>query len=96
MLRLLQLIQVYSKVLAERDESDDEESMMDAGYHILGPIIKLLDACSDLPDTMRKLEELLLPMVEDLCKRNPQDVLEQVSPIIPPNCGAQSIWYHLW
>lgn len=81
----VQLIQVYAKVVNEQQE-DDDEALFDAGFHILSPIIKLLDACSDLPATMVKLEELLTPMLVDMCGRNPEDVFEQVRAFTSSAC----------
>jgi hypothetical protein len=73
----VQLVQLYHKMIAE-SSSDDEDFMLKTGFHILKPIIKLVDTCSELASTMVRLETLLLPMIEDMCKRKPEDVLDQV------------------
>lgn len=79
----MQLVSVYHKLVAESGPSDDD-ALFSAGYHITKPIIKLVDACHELPGTMAQLEAVLLPMVEDMCSRSPEDVIEPVRPACRP------------
>lgn len=74
----MQLIGVYARVVNESDGDLDSEKLFDQGYHILAPIIKLLDACSNIPSILSSFEELLEPLLKDLCTRDTEPLFEQV------------------
>jgi hypothetical protein len=74
----VQLIAVYARVVNEADGDLDSEKLFDQGYHILAPIIKLLDACSNIPSILVSFEELLEPLIKDICSRDTEPLFEQV------------------
>lgn len=75
----VQLIAVYARVVNESDGDLDSEKLFDQGYHILAPIIKLLDACSNIPSILAAFEELLEPLIRDICSRDTEALFEQVT-----------------
>eukprot|EP00892_Ulva_mutabilis_P009974 jgi/Ulvmu1/7349/UM036_0009.1 len=77
-----ELVGVYARVVGDADADQDNDMLFDQGYHILQPIIRLLEACSNIPKLMRDLEELLLPILQDICNRCPEDLFEQVCEIL--------------
>lgn len=72
-----ELVQVYAKVVGEADEKDEDE-LLDASMHIVRPIVRLLDACAKLPDTLAQLEGLLVPLLDDCISRKADEVFEEV------------------
>ena len=74
----MQLVGVYARVVSDADAEQDNDMLFDQGFHILQPIIRLLEACSNIPKLMSDLEQLLLPVLQDICNRCPEDLFEQV------------------
>lgn len=81
----MQLVGVYARVVSDADVEQDNEMLFDQGFHILQPIIRLLEACSNIPKLMNDLEELMLPVLQDICTRCPEDLFEQV-----PSCRSHA------
>lgn len=75
----MQLVAVYARVVNEAEGDLDSEKLLDQGYHILAPIIRLLEACSGIPSLLVAFEELLEPLIKDICSRNNDMLFEQVS-----------------
>ena len=77
-MRAVQLVQVYHKTVVDAEAEDDEEVMMAATLQVTSPLVKLVDACAELPETLDKLQDLLLPVMEDMCRRKNVDAIEPV------------------
>jgi hypothetical protein len=93
----LQLIAVYARVVIEADGDMDSEKLFDQGYHILAPIIKLLDSCSNIPSILHSFEELLEPLIKDVCSRDTEPLFEQVpAPYRSSNTAAGSRFTFPW
>jgi hypothetical protein len=73
----VQLVAVYHKAVAQAAGDEDEDAMFNAVFHIMAPIVKLVDACSELPETLQQLQGVLLPLLEDMCRRENDDACEQ-------------------
>jgi hypothetical protein len=87
----VQLVAVYHKAVAETAGDEDEDALFSALFHIMQPIIKLVDACSELPETLALLEDLLLPMLADMCAHKQEEACEQVQSI---SCMVWMQSYH--
>ena len=74
----MQLVQVYHKTVVDAEAEEDEEVMMAATLQVTSPLVKLVDACAELPETLDKLQDLLLPVMEDMCRRKNVDAIEPV------------------
>lgn len=84
----MQLVSVYARVVSDADAEQDNDMLFDQGFHILQPIIRLLEACSNIPKLMSDLEEMLLPVLQDICNRCPEDLFEQVHSEIISQCNV--------
>ena len=78
LMRAVQLVQVYHKSVVEAEAEDDEEVLMAATLQVTSPLVKLVDACAELPETLDKLQNMLLPVMEDMCRRKNVDAIEPV------------------
>ena len=74
----MQLIAVYARVVDESDGDLGSDELFDRGHHILAPIIKLLDACCGIPSILNAFEELLEPLMKDICNRDTEQLFEEV------------------
>ena len=77
MIARVQLVAVYGKAIGEAD-ADDGEALFTAILHITAPLTKLVDACSELPATLRQLEPVVTPMLHDMCARRAEEAVEPV------------------